>query len=72
MALILLAADTKFHQQSVRAILEASGHEVIEARNSLEAARILTRTTVDFLLTDIYMPDMGGYELILDTAPQYP
>lgn len=47
----------------LRAQLEAEGHDVIEARDGVEALEVLKRGSVDALISDILMPRMDGYRL---------
>lgn len=47
----------------VRRLLMASGYQVIEAENAIQARRILNTTTPDLILMDINMPDVDGYTL---------
>lgn len=37
---------------------------VLTARNGKEAAKIMEAAPVDFIITDLNMPEMGGYEFI--------
>ena len=62
---ILLVED----EDSVRAVasrvLRRSGYTVVEARNGIDALRACEErgTEVDLIITDIVMPEMGGFEL---------
>ncbi len=48
----------------VRASLEASGHDVVEATSGLDALRLLPRGPYQLVITDINMPDLSGLELV--------
>jgi len=62
---ILLSEDTEDLRQYIMKILTNLGHEVIAARNGLEAWRILNKEKdIDILVSDIMMPEMDGYELL--------
>jgi len=43
--------------------LEAAGYRVLTARNDLEALTMLQIQSVDLILSDIYVPIIGGYQL---------
>ena len=45
-------------------ILEGSGYDVIAVSNCKEALRTLHENAVDFVIVDIFMPDMDGLEFI--------
>lgn len=45
---------------------------VITARNGKEAAKILEAAPVDFIITDLNMPEMGGYEFVSLLRANYP
>ena len=60
---LLIADDSAVNLKLLRAQLEAEGHEVMEARDGLEALEVLNRRCVDALISDILMPRMDGYRL---------
>jgi two-component system, cell cycle sensor histidine kinase and response regulator CckA len=62
---VLLVDDVPPLRRLVRTFLERHGYTVLEARTSAEAARIANsyRGCIHLLLTDIMMPQVGGYEL---------
>jgi CheY-like chemotaxis protein len=45
---------------------------VYTARNGKEAAKIMEHTPVDFVITDLNMPVMGGYEFVSHARTHYP
>jgi CheY-like chemotaxis protein len=61
---ILLAEDNATNRMVVTRILKKRGAVIIEAKNGVEALPILNSQEVDLLLTDIFMPEMGGKELV--------
>ncbi|HMP66490.1 MAG TPA: PAS domain S-box protein [Pyrinomonadaceae bacterium] len=71
---ILLVEDEDVVRGLAREVLEACGYSVIEARNGVQAIEIcnLTEPSIDLLMTDIVMPQMGGRELAKELAPRYP
>lgn len=75
MVRILVAEDQDDLRAVIRKILELDDHEVITAADGWRAVRALEEGGADLILTDVYMPDVGGVELILrlqhleETAP---
>lgn len=59
---VLLAEDNAVNQKLGIRILEKSEIEVVAVNNGLEAVNILSRENFDFVLMDIQMPEMDGYE----------
>jgi DNA-binding response OmpR family regulator len=66
MALILLADDNAKLRETVRRMLAAAGHEVIEAGNGNETMRLLESEHPALVITDLIMPEKEGIETILD------
>jgi len=64
MASILAADDSPSIQQMVRLTLEAEGHEVVTVGDGTEALDEMDTEQFDLVITDINMPQMGGFELI--------
>jgi signal transduction histidine kinase/ActR/RegA family two-component response regulator len=62
---ILLVEDEDTVRDLTRDILEAHGYTVLEARHGAEALRISEQHagTIDLMLTDVVMPEMGGREV---------
>jgi len=64
---ILIAEDDDDTRSEVRAMLEGQGYAVVEARNGREALDIVfgdDPPDVRMVITDIYMPEMSGVELL--------
>jgi two-component system cell cycle sensor histidine kinase/response regulator CckA len=63
---VLLVEDADALRDLTRRILVEAGYSVLEARNGVQAVRILARQgPVDLLLSDIVMPGMSGRDLAL-------
>ena len=63
---VLLVEDADALRDLTRRILVEAGYAVLEARNGVQAVRIVARQgPVDLLVTDIVMPGMSGHDLAL-------
>jgi PAS domain S-box-containing protein len=74
---ILLVEDEDAVRAIARISLEASGYKVFEASNSKDALRLLElhADNIGFLVTDIVLPEMGGYrlaEIVHEKLPNLP
>jgi YesN/AraC family two-component response regulator len=72
MAHIMIVDDEDLLRQTLRHILEAAGHEVLDASNGNECLKALETQAVDVVITDIVMPEKEGIELIADIRRSYP
>jgi two-component system cell cycle sensor histidine kinase/response regulator CckA len=62
---VLVVDDEEPIRQMARRILEEEGYQVIEASNGLEAIALLEGgTSLDLLMTDLEMPELGGDEMV--------
>jgi CheY-like chemotaxis protein len=68
----LITDDSLAIRTLLTEILEGSGHEVETASNGIEAIKCLQDRTFDVLITDIFMPEKDGIELILEVRVLYP
>lgn len=60
-ARVLIVEDTLAVAKLVRALLEASGHEVVGvAQNGLDAVALCEELAPDIVLMDVEMPDLDG------------
>jgi CheY-like chemotaxis protein len=62
--LVLVVDDDAGLRDSIRALLESMGFLVSTAANAREAVTEISAQRPDVILTDIYMPEGDGYELI--------
>jgi CheY-like chemotaxis protein len=71
---VLLAEDEEPLRNYISRMLERAGYKVIVAQNGREAADIAAKhhSTIDVLLTDVIMPEMGGMDLAEIFAARYP
>ncbi len=64
MAKILIVDDERDILETLPEVLEKWGHETYVALNGFEALKVFQRNSVDFIITDIKMPQMDGLELL--------
>lgn len=71
---VLLVEDEPMVRSIARSTLEMSGYRVIEAANGREALVIVDQQeeTIDLVLTDVMMPQMGGRELAAHVTSRLP
>jgi CheY-like chemotaxis protein len=58
----LIVDDERFMRVTLRDMLEASGYAVLEAASGPEALQMVRQEPPDFILLDIVMPGMDGFE----------
>jgi two-component system cell cycle sensor histidine kinase/response regulator CckA len=64
-ARLLVVDDEAAVRKTVRRTLEASGYEVIEAANGLDAlAALKTDVRVDLVVADLAMPELSGADMV--------
>ncbi len=63
-ASILIADDNQSELEALSKILSQSGYRVLQAEDGEKGLEILKKESVDLLLTDLKMPNMGGEELL--------
>ena len=66
MATILIIDDDEQFNLMMKTALEVKGYEVETASNGREAKALYQNKKYDVIVTDIIMPDVDGYEVILD------
>jgi CheY-like chemotaxis protein len=72
MATILIVDDDQDIRASIRPLLEADKHRVVEAADGTEAMHCWRSLTLDVIITDFAMPRMNGQEVIQAVAAQQP
>jgi CheY-like chemotaxis protein len=68
---VLLVDDDPAALQLARHVLECAGHTVAVAPNGLQAKWALGTATFDVVVTDIFMPEMDGLELMKHICETY-
>lgn len=65
MATILVIEDDRPLRTVIEIALRTAGHRVISAPNGLEAAALLgPKGRLDLVITDVFMPEMDGFEVM--------
>lgn len=64
MASILAVDDSEAIRTMMQVVLEAEGHNVFVKENGREALDWAREHTVDLVITDLNMPEMGGMSLV--------
>ncbi len=63
MATILVADDELDIVETIRCILEAKGHDVLEANDGMAALEQAKNGKPDIIFLDVMMPGMDGYKV---------
>jgi CheY-like chemotaxis protein len=61
---VLVVDDEQDSLELAQILLEMAGATVLTATNGREALNVIKRTKPRFIISDISMPDMNGWELI--------
>ncbi len=64
MARILVAEDAPAVRESIKDFFELAGFEVDEAPDGMVACELLEQRPYDLLITDLWMPNMDGLDLL--------
>ena len=72
MAQILIVDDDPSLLRSLRGILEDEGHHVTEESDGPPALRSFASCPADLVITDMYMPEMNGIELLMRLREKFP
>lgn len=64
MAHILIVEDNAASRLALRAVLEAAGHRVSEAKDGVEGLVQTRAIRPDLIISDLFMPRMDGYEFV--------
>lgn len=66
MSTVLIIDDDAQFNLMLKSALEIKGYEVETAANGKEGKTLYQNKKYDVIITDIIMPDLDGYEVILD------
>ena len=61
---ILLVDDSKVQLMHITRMLVSAGHEVIATTSGRTAVEHVADGSVDLILSDLYMPEFDGFELV--------
>ncbi|WP_431259719.1 response regulator [Roseateles chitinivorans] len=61
---LLVVDDSAVVRAKLMKLFSDAGHEVVAARDGVEAMELLGQTRFGVLITDLEMPNMDGFELI--------
>jgi two-component system response regulator HydG len=71
MADILIVDDEPAARTTLALLLRKRGHRVVQAEGAKAAAKALTETAFDLVVTDLRMPDGDGLEVLRTTKAHY-
>lgn len=72
MASVLIIDDDPAIRRVLRRLIEREGHSVTEAENGKMALRRFAGEPADLVISDIYMPEMDGIELLIWLQEAHP
>jgi CheY-like chemotaxis protein len=64
MSRILVIDDDPVSRDILRNLLEEAGHDVVEAATSEDGIVLYKETGFDLVVSDLYMPEKGGLDVI--------
>jgi len=70
--MILLVEDEPISRYGFAQVLRTNGHEVMEAADGQEALELLKQYDVDLVITDLAMPKITGFGLIVEMRLKWP
>jgi len=69
---ILIVDDEPALCKLTEEVLQSHNYQVFSAESGVEALEILSKETIDLLITDVIMPNMDGFELAAQVKKSYP
>jgi two-component system, chemotaxis family, chemotaxis protein CheY len=61
---IMVVDDSEAVRELLSLILKNEGFDVVESNNGKDALKKLNKVNADMLITDLYMPEMNGMQLV--------
>ncbi|KPJ86872.1 MAG: Fis family transcriptional regulator [Spirochaetes bacterium DG_61] len=71
MKTVLVVDDEKNIRETLKDVLEDEGYEVLLADNGKSALDIMDRTVVDVMLLDLWLPEIGGMDVLGRTRKRF-
>lgn len=68
---ILVVEDEALVRDILMKVLRRAGYRVLPAANGQEAIRALDLPGINLIITDLYMPQMDGLELVMQLRRKY-
>ena len=65
---VLIVEDDADARESLAALLEGEGYQVLEAKHGGEALELLRQSPVCIILLDIFMPVMNGHAFMVEQS----
>jgi two-component system chemotaxis response regulator CheY len=69
---ILVIDDEKDIRDIIREMLEAENYSVLDAGNGNEGIKLFKENSVDYVITDLVMPEKDGFEVINELREKQP
>lgn len=69
---ILVVDDEEDLRENIATLIEFSGYKVLTAAGGNEAIKIIKTQQINFVISDIRMPDGSGIELLKAITNKYP
>ncbi len=66
MATVLIIDDSGFQRSTIRRVVQAEGHQAIEAKNGVEGVSKAIELKPDFITLDLLMPEMDGVSTLAE------
>jgi len=60
---VLIVEDNELNMKLFHDLIEASGHEILETRDGIEALKLARQHRPDLILMDIQLPEVSGLEI---------
>jgi CheY-like chemotaxis protein len=70
--MILFVEDEAISRYAIAQILRSHGHEVMEAKDGIEALALLDKYPFDLIITDLVMPSLDGFGLVFRVREKWP
>src|ERR1700730_10585056 len=69
---ILVVDDNPEDRKSLKRILESAAYSVVEAGSGKDALAAIEKTTFEFMILELGMPDMDGFDVLRRVRYKHP